>query len=328
MPPFLGYILTILYKKRYLRGMKQIVLQLHQSLSNQYDEREIRAITQWLLEEVCGWSRTQILLQSSELVCTEEQRSLLSDIALQMEQGVPMQYAVGYEYFCGRRFDVGPQVLIPRPETSGLINWIVDNLVNNPGITRGLASPSILDIGTGSGCIALTLAAELPRASVVAVDISEPALQVANGNAKKLGINNVEFICMDILHPCERQSSSSFHNAFSELPETYQQGVDIIVSNPPYICQSEKANMQANVLEHEPHLALFVPDSDPLLFYRAIADYGLLHLKEGGWLYFEINAAYGEDTCWMMREKGYADVELKQDYVGRDRFVRGKMVKG
>jgi len=320
--------------------MKQVVDQYKQLLSAHYDERETRAITMWLLEEVCGWTRTQMMLQGDGLIATDEQRKRLLEIGAKIASGEPMQYAIGYEYFCGSRFAVNPHVLIPRPETAEVVNWIVDNCVDgmlteggqpvdNPLITPVDNSIKIMDIGTGTGCIALTLAKDINGSKVVDVDLSTGALKTAISNAKLLTIKNVLFLKMDILQPgCEQLStglSTEIYTAEWQLPESYQPPFDIIVSNPPYICHREKAEMSANVLDNEPEMALFVPDDDPLLFYKAITRYGQTRLKPGGWIYFEINAAYGAAVCQMMCTMGYEQVELKQDFTGRDRFVRGRL---
>lgn len=331
--------------------MKQVIETLRRQLAGLYDEREVKSIIYWLAEEVCGLSRTQILLYADSLHPTDGQRSRLMSIGKRMSEGVPMQYAVGYEYFCGRRFAVNPSVLIPRPETAEVINWIVDNEVDNVSISGDeavdkLSAPGhnpveksgrkILDIGTGSGCIALSLASEVNNCHVVAADLSTDALEVAAHNAKSLELNNVSFLNIDILQwktiqlstgcqPDVNNFSTAYPHSFQELSESYQPPFDIIVSNPPYVCMNEKAEMAAHVVNHEPHLALFVPDEDPLLFYRAIADFGCSYLAPGGWLYFEINASYGAGVCQLLRDRGYKCVELKQDFTGRDRFVRAKL---
>ena len=194
---------------------------------------------------------------------------------------------------------VNKHVLIPRPETAELCQWII---ATDPA--------HILDIGTGSGCIAITLAAEMPEAEVTAWDISEEALKVAEENAKRTNVH-VKFEQVDIIH----LPSSILHQTSS---------FDLIVSNPPYICNKERVAMETNVLEHEPHTALFVPDDDPLLFYRAIAQYGQTALKEGGWLYFEMNPLYAEPLREMLSKMSYHDIEIKEDQYGKQRMIRAK----
>lgn len=314
--------------------MKSTIEILYSALSPLYETGEVKAITNLLLEEVCGLTRTQILLGRDTLVLPASQRERLADCARRLSQGVPVQQVLGYEWFRGRKFAVNPDVLIPRPETAELVNMIVDKLVDNsvdnpmdnelrtlstdcsqPGSQPG-SQPCVklVDIGTGSGCIALSLAADIHHSHVVAIDLSTPALITAQSNAKALNINNVEFVQMDILNPGYEKLSTA-------LSTGYQPPYDVVVSNPPYICQREADEMTAQVLEHEPHMALFVPDGDPLLFYRAIARFAMAQLKPGGRLYFEINAAFGAETCALLEQMGYGQVTLRQDADGRDRFV-------
>ena len=198
---------------------------------------------------------------------------------------------------------VNEHVLIPRPETEDLCRWITSQGDRHP--------VRLLDIGTGSGCIAITLAAEMPDAEVTAWDISPKALEVARENAKRAHVH-VSFEQVDALNiPYSSFSTSHF---------------SLIISNPPYICNKERARMEANVLEHEPHTALFVPDEDPLLFYRAIAQYGQTALEPGGWLYFEINPLYAQPLCDMLRMMSYHDICLKLDQYGKQRMIRAKKV--
>ena len=215
----------------------------------------------------------------------------------------PLQYVLGQADFCGRTFAVAPGVLVPRPETEELVGWIV----GEEGRTERPASA--LDIGTGSGCIAVTLALELPQVRVAALDISAEALTIARWNAATLHAR-VDFRQADILSM-----------AAEDGPETEW---DFIASNPPYICEREREDMNDNVRLHEPELALFVPDSDPLLFYRAIGQYALRTLKAGGRLYVEINRAYGRETARLFRELGLRDIELRKDIYGNDRMIRCK----
>lgn len=300
---------------RYIRSMKNAIELLKSVLSPLYEAGEVKAITQLLLEEVCGLSRTQQLLYRDELKLSNTQHEQLSVFAQKLAQGIPVQQVLGYEYFRGRKFVVTSDVLIPRPETAELVNMIVDKHVHKDvDNTLDNSVHKFLDIGTGSGCIALSLAADINNSHVVAIDLSTEALIIAKQNAKLLKISNIEFIQMDILNPSYEQLSTYLSTA-------YQPPFDVIVSNPPYICMRESAEMSARVLEHEPHLALFVPDVDPLLFYRAIARFGQTQLKQGGMLYFEINTAYGPETCELLKQLGYQQVALFADSDGRNRFV-------
>lgn len=308
--------------------MRQTTLLLKEVLSPLYDDREVRNIIRYLLEEVCGWTYTEIVMYS-DCVLPEESRNRLAGYAAQLAQGIPLQQVLGYTWFRGRKFGVNPNVLIPRPETEGLVDKVVDNYVSMASSTcqGGVDKPvyNLVDIGTGSGCIALSLAADIPNSFITAVDLSTEALITAQNNAKQLNINNVRFIRADIL----KEESEDFSTELSTIPDDWQKPTellrsamyDAIVSNPPYICRREAVDMSPNVLDHEPHLALFVPDEDPLLFYRVIAHYGLRHLKPGGRLYYEINEAYGPDTCQLLCQLGYQQVELMQDFTGRDRMV-------
>jgi len=270
--------------------------QLWQRLVPVYGEGEAQAIARLIYEVRYGLTLSDLLMGRDSSVPQDE----LEQIAIRLEQQEPVQYILGQADFCGRAFVVNEHVLIPRPETAELCQWIVP-------------SKKILDIGTGSGCIAITLAAEMPEAEVTAWDISEEALKVAEENAKRTDVH-VKFEQVDILH----LPSSILH-----LTSAF----DLIVSNPPYICNKERETMETNVLEHEPHTALFVPDDNPLLFYRAIAQYGQTALKEGGWLYFEINPLYAEPLQDMFSKMSYHDIEIKEDQYGKQRMIRAKKGK-
>ena len=286
-------------------------MKLREALSG-YDAREAQSIIDLLLEEVCQITRVQRIL-TPDLVLSDVQRQQLSACAEQLRRGVPVQQALGYEWFCGQRFKVSSDVLIPRPETAELVDWICrDAEVSSDGDSRSL---QIVDIGTGSGCIALSLARLINNSQVLAIDLSTAALSIAQQNSCKQGMDNVQFAQSDIL--------AAVDNLTEEHP--LNKVFNIIVSNPPYICQQEKVDMSPVVLDHEPSLALFVPDEDPLLFYRAIARFGLAHLAPGGLLYFEINAAYGQETCQLLQALGYNDIQLRQDINGRDRMIRAKI---
>ena len=280
--------------------MQNTINKLKQSLSPLYDSREMKAIIALLFEEVCGLSRLDMLMNPN-IVLSEEKSEILSCYAEMLAEGVPVQQVLGYEYFLGRRFEVNPDVLIPRPETAELVDWIV---------SEAPIGVNVLDVGTGSGCIAISLAALINNSRVFAYDLSTKALKTAILNAERLNVSNVTFVHKDIL---ESQNERFEHPNVDNF--------DIIVSNPPYIMHKEKSEMSANVLDYEPHLALFVPDSDPLLFYRAIGNYGLKNLRHGGRLYFEINAALGRETCQLLESLGYRDIILRKDLNGLDRMI-------
>ena len=264
-----------------------------------YGDGEAKAIARLVFEVRFGLSMSDICLGKDTQLSANNQKELkgIADRLLEQE---PIQYVLGQADFCGRTFIVNEHVLIPRPETEDLCRWI--NSQDTCPRVR------LLDIGTGSGCIAITLAAMYPKAEVTAWDISPEALEVARENAKRTHVN-VSFEQIDILH----LPSNLLH-------QTY----DLIVSNPPYICNKERACMEANVLEHEPHTALFVPDDDPLLFYRTIAQYGQIALEPGGWLYFEINPLYAQSLSDMLRMMSYHDIELNLDQYGKQRMIRAK----
>lgn len=228
-----------------------------------------------------------------------------------LEGGEPIQYVIGYEWFGNRQFRVTPDVLIPRPETAELCD-IIRHDYDHPFC--GLQPPEplrLLDVGTGSGCIAISLALDIPYSAVEAWDVSPDALLVARDNAHRLQAK-VDFELHDILD-----------TAALPVPND-ETKYEVIVSNPPYICEKEKADMERNVLDHEPQLALFVPDDDPLRFYRAIADYALQALKPLGGLYFEVNRLYAEDVALMLMGSGFKSASVKKDQFGNSRFVIAK----
>lgn len=273
--------------------------ELWHRLSEVYDAGEAKALARMLYEVRYGLGLSDLLMGRDEGVPQDE----LEQLAVRLERQEPIQYVLGQADFCGRTFKVSPAVLIPRPETEELCQWVVEEVREQwRAAGEGL---SVLDIGTGSGCIAVTLAAELPGARVTAWDISEEALLVARENALRNGVS-VSFEHHDALH----------------ATTTAQPTTDLIVSNPPYICNRERTAMEANVLEHEPHTALFVPDDDPLLFYRAIARYGGEALKQGGRLYFEINPLYATSLSEMLRRMSYHDIAIKADQYGKQRMIR------
>lgn len=270
--------------------------ELWRTLEPLYGNGEARAVTDYVLDVCFGLSKADILCGAVEEM-TAEKAAELNKIFGRLMEGEPVQYVLGRAEFCGRWFDVRPGVLIPRPETEELCAWITAD-------SKASGSPKVLDIGTGSGCIAITLQLDMPESNVTAWDISADALDVARENAQRFGAN-VNFVKQD---------------ALNAKPEGEW---DVIVSNPPYICEKEKKDMAVNVLEHEPHTALFVPDADPLLFYRAITRLAVQTLSKGGRLYFEINPIYADDTCHMMRAEGMTAVELRSDMYGKQRMAKG-----
>lgn len=267
---------------------------------------EAKAIALLLMEKVCGMTTTDVLTGQDGTAPTPQEMKALN-MAEQVANGMPVQYALGEADFCGMTFRVAPGVLIPRPETEELVDWIVKD--SQPSTANcQLSTVNYLDIGTGSGCIAIALAKRMKEAAVSAWDISPTALHIAQENAAR---NNVQvtFSQVDVLAPIDWEHIHS--NSF-----------DCIVSNPPYICEEEAQEMERHVLEHEPHLALFVPNDDPLLFYRRIGVLGLELLRQNRALYFEINRRFGQETVAMLEALGYLHVELRQDCFGNDRMIK------
>ena len=295
--------------------------ELCRCLAERYGLDEARAIVRLVLGERFGLSMADILCDKVTELSADD-RTDLEKMMLRLENGEPVQYVLGFADFCGRRFSVAPQVLIPRPETEELCRWIVDSWSVDCGVRNEEREVRILDIGTGSGCIAITLAAEMPDAQVSAWDISDQALAVARKNADSIGVK-VDFEQVDVLNLqfTMYNLQNTPHFTLHTPPFTH------IVSNPPYICDNEKIAMKSHVLEHEPHVALFVPDDDPLLFYRAIADFAIQSLKPDGWLYFEVNPLYIKELKTMLAEKGFENIEVKIDQFGKERMIRAKKSK-
>lgn len=267
---------------------------LWERLAGRYGEGEARAVVRYLLEVRFGLTMADILCGGLQQVPLVEIEELMS----RLEAGEPVQYVAGKAEFAERLFAVSPAVLIPRPETALLCQWVIDDMAAMQG-------GHVLDIGTGSGCIAVTLSLALSQVSVEAWDVSADALVVANENNRLLGAQ-VTFRQEDALCPPVRQ------------------GLDVVVSNPPYICERERNAMEEHVLLHEPGLALFVPDDDPLRFYRAIAEFSERSLGPDGRLYFEINPVYAESLAILLQEKGFTDIHFKEDQFGKVRFVRAR----
>lgn len=299
-----------------------------QRLTPLYGPQEAKAMTRMLLEDLFSLSFADILCGATEHLSDADTMRLQQSVA-RLLNAEPLQYVTGTAFFCGHPFHVAPGVLIPRPETE----WIVDTAVN----LVMSSAPRILDIGTGSGCIATSISLALAdkHCYTEAWDISEDALRIAADNAASLGAD-VKFHRRDALRleealPAEERLEADFPT--EEKLEAEQGGAealrdcaswDIIVSNPPYICNREAADMHANVLRHEPHLALFVPDTDPLLFYRAIARYAMRNLRKGGWLLFECNTLYAHDTAQMASDMGFATSVVEDDCFGKPRFVKAQ----
>lgn len=280
--------------------MKQAIKYIRQQLQNIYPAEEVQALIYLLLEKKHNMSKLDICMGKDKIFSTEERKEW-EDIVKRLHNEEPVQYILNEADFCGLCFKVTPDTLIPRPETAELVNWIIQDYSH--------LAPSVLDIGSGSGCIAISISAALPNAKVESWDISAAALDISRFNNEKAG-TSVTFNQQDILS--------------NYLP---QRELDILVSNPPYITNSEKAEMSNNVLQWEPSTALFVSDKDPLIFYRAIAEYGCQSLKEYGSLYFEINRAYGNETVRLLEDMGYKNIILRKDLSGNDRMIKATFIK-
>ena len=290
--------------------------ELWRQLTQVYDDYEAKAIARMVYEIRFGLMPSDLFIGKDTQLSTDDQE-LLAEIAQRLLTGEPVQYVLGEAEFGGRTFHVEPGVLIPRPETYELCQWITED----GGLTmEDGRHASILDIGTGSGCIACTLAADIPNAQVTAWDISEEALRIAAENARIMGVE-VNFEKRDVLNDIQ----TIYERYTNDHATTSQQGcceLDIIVSNPPYICEKERMTMERNVLDHEPELALFVPDEDPLLFYRAIAHLAAKALRPGGALYFEINPLYVNEMQQMLSDAGFLNTEVRNDQFGKQRFTK------
>lgn len=285
--------------------MKKLKEEIRNALQNHYSPREIQAIQRQLLT---SW----LTISNLDYYCDKyttlsvEQREEFDEILIRLGNAEPMQYVLGYTYFCKHRLRVDRNVLIPRPETEELVNLVVKEIIQSKIDSKNL---KVLDIGTGSGAIIIAIAATFPQAQCAAIDISESALSIAKENALSCAVK-VNFHKQDILED-ELDKSSSV--VLSEL--------DIIVSNPPYICEHEQIQMDDNVVNHEPYLALFVDDKDPLIFYRKIAEHGKRMLKKGGKLFFEINQKFGLETKQLLEDMDYHDVCLLKDLFDNNRMI-------
>jgi release factor glutamine methyltransferase len=304
-----------------MKTIKDVFLEFQQGLTSMYDNRETEAIALLVLEEITGMSRAKLKAFPGDDVDAEAVEKI-QGILEELKTGKPVQYILGSTEFYGLSFLVNPATLIPRPETEELVKWILSSVGSfQSAVGKNL---SILDIGTGSGCIAISLKKNLPDADVMAIDIAAAALYTARQNAV---INEVKvgFIEQDILNVGKSGSPvspvSPKDKSTSSL-DIQHSVFDIIVSNPPYVTLEDKLLMHQNVTGFEPHSALFVPEDDPLIFYKAIADYATEHLAPGGLLFFEINENFGKETVELLANKGFTNIELRKDMSGRDRMVK------
>lgn len=285
--------------------IQQLKINFKNKLSGLYPEQEIESFFNILSEEYLGLSRINIALNAARII-SDDEVAKFQNALVRLQTFEPVQYIIGETEFYGLPFKVNKNTLIPRPETEELVEWMLTEFSESRKLGKDFLNKEfeILDIGTGSGCIAISLAKNLPKVNVSAIDVSEEALKIARLNAD---LNEVEinFLQTDILKA-------------KTLPANY----DCIVSNPPYVRELEKEQMLPNVLKYEPEIALFVKDEDPLLFYRAIAHLAKLHLKPQGKLYFEINEFLGKDLTTLLRDEGFQKIQIKKDIYGKDRMLK------
>lgn len=282
--------------------IKDILRFFHEELNDSYENDELETIIAYCFEFYLKMNRADLITQENNTI-SESDLLKLNFAIKDLKKHKPLQYILGEADFYRLKFKVNEHVLIPRPETEELVHLIIKD--------NQLDAPAILDIGTGSGCIPISLKKNIPSAKLTALDVSKEALEIATYNAKLNGVE-VEFVLDSILH---------LTSHISHRTSLY----DIVVSNPPYICYSEKDSMNKNVLEFEPHLALFVENEDPLLFYKAISDFALKHLNKNGKIYFEINQAFGPETKNMLENKGFKNVDLIKDLSNNYRILRGNI---
>jgi len=294
-----------------MKTIKDVFTGFKQSLGGIYDANETEALTLLVVNEISGLSKAQIKAFPEKEISIELGESL-NTILTRLQTGEPVQYILGHNEFYGLPFNVNPSVLIPRPETEELVEWVLTSVDRS-----SLTNSNILDIGTGSGCIAISLKKNLPNASVSAIDISTGALKTAKQNAD-LNEVKIDFIHDDILN-------SKFKIQNSKISGENNQRFEVIVSNPPYVTLHDKTQMHTNVTDFEPHSALFVPKDDPLIFYKAIVDFALNNLTANGLLFLEINESLGKETVRLLQIKGFKDIELRKDMSGRDRMVKAEV---
>ena len=281
-----------------------------------YPKEEIQSFFNLLISYKLKLSRTDIALNPNLTIQKSDEDFFLNAL-VKLRKEKPIQYIIGETEFYGLPFKVDKNVLIPRPETEELVDWILEDRKQKTEDNRKL---QILDIGTGSGCIGISLAKNLPYAEVYALDVSAKAIKTAQKNATFNNVN-IHFIEGDILNTDVASSAVESYQSEKSLPLKF----DIIVSNPPYVRELEKQEIQNNVLENEPHLALFVTDKNPLLFYDKIADFAKVHLAENGQLYFEINQYLGQITKNLLQEKGFIDIKLRKDLFKNDRMIKATL---
>ena len=285
--------------------LKEILNIFHKELDTIYGNNEVDSFFNILIDYYLNLKRITLVMQPEYTISKEEEQPLFEALSrLKLEE--PIQYIIGETEFFGLVFKVNQNTLIPRPETEELVLWIIEDYKDN------LEQIKILDIGTGTGCIPISLAKNLPKAKVKALDISTKALEVAKQNAK-LNAVEVDFIKQNILETYHTQLDSA------------SQKFDVIVSNPPYVRELEKAEMKGNVLKHEPELALFVDNTNPLIFYKAITEFATHSLKAGGTLYFEINQYLGAEMIQLLEDFNFKDIELKKDMFGNNRMIKAIM---
>jgi release factor glutamine methyltransferase len=285
----------------WMETVKDVSAAFRQEMAGLYDIKEIDSLCMIAIAEIAGTSSAKIKA-FPELELPSESLEAINQILIKLKTGEPIQYILGHAEFYGLPFKVNQSVLIPRPETEELVEWIISSL----GIGQ-LTVGNILDIGTGSGCIAITLKKHLNESQVSAIDISAEALKTARENAE-LNDVNVDFIQADILNLSDHSPLTTHYS--------------LIVSNPPYVTLHDKAQMHTNVTDFEPHTALFVPENDPLIFYKAIADFSSNNLEKGGLLFFEINESYGKQIVELLTNKSFNNIELRKDMSGRYRMIK------
>jgi release factor glutamine methyltransferase len=273
--------------------------ELINSLANIYEKTEAANITELVMEYITRWSRAE-QINNRDVPISFAQTGLLENITVRLVKHEPVQYIINEAWFAGMKFYVDKNVLIPRPETEELVDWLIRDCSKE---TRHF---KMLDIGTGSGCIAVAIKNKLPDVEMWACDVSDAALGVARMNADGLNAA-IDFVPLDFLDKEQRKQLGFF---------------DIIVANPPYVPHKDKSPMRKNVLDYEPHVALFVSDDQQLIFYEAIAEFGREHLKDEGQIYLEIHEEIGEKVTRLFRQSGYSSVELKKDMEGKDRMVK------